>query len=143
MTVLLDLNVVLDVLLARAPWNVAASAVWNAHRSGLITAHFAAASIPTVFYVVRRHASLALAHDAVRVCLETLSIAPVVKSTLELARTFPGSDYEDNLQIAVAVECGSNAIVTRDPAGFAGSPLPVMTPEDLVATLPGGTGTTP
>ncbi len=65
-------------------------------------------------------------------------IAPVTGATLILARTWAGNDYEDNVQIACAVEAAVDAIVTRDPRGFAGSPVPVPTPADLVARLAGG-----
>ena len=135
MNILLDINVVLDVLLNRAPWVSESSAVWDAHRDGRFSAHVAAFSLPTIFYIVCKHNDLAKAHDAVRVCLETLEIAPVVRSTLELARSQPLSDYEDNLQIACAIEAQLDAIVTRDPAGFAQSPVPVMTPAELLKRL--------
>jgi hypothetical protein len=55
--------------------------------------------------------------------------------TLALARTWPGNDYEDNILIACAVEARLDAIVTRDPRGFAGSPVPVLTPAELVTQL--------
>ncbi len=54
-------------------------------------------------------------------------------STLRLAATGPGSDLEDDLQIASAVKAGLDAIVTRDPKGFAGSSVPVYSPVDLLA----------
>jgi hypothetical protein len=53
------------------------------------------------------------------------------------AQAMPGSDFEDNLQIACAIHVGVDLIITRDPRGFARSPLPVATPADLVAQLPG------
>lgn len=43
---------------------------------------------------------------------------------------------EDNLQVASAVEAKLEAIVTRNPKGFAGSPLPVLTPTEFLAKLP-------
>jgi predicted nucleic acid-binding protein len=132
MKVLLDLNVVLDVLLNRAPWVSDSAAVWDAHRAGHVVAHLAAFAVPTVFYVLRRQSDLQRAHSGVRICLESLEIAPVSRSTLELARRQAGSDYEDNLQIASAVEAGLEAIVTRDPAGFAHSPIPVLTPAQIL-----------
>ena len=135
MNVLIDTNVVLDVLLNRAPWVADSSAVWDAHRDGRISAHLAAFSLPTIFYIVRKQNDLAKAQDGVRVCLETLEIAPVVRSTLELARSQPLSDYEDNLQIACAIEAQLDAIVTRDPIGFAPSPIPAMTPTELLKRL--------
>jgi predicted nucleic acid-binding protein len=132
MKVLLDLNIVLDVLLNRAPWVSDSAAVWDAHRAGQVVAHLAAFAVPTVFYVLRRQSDLQRAHNGVRICLESLEIAPVSRSTLELARRQAGSDYEDNLQIASAVEAGLEAIVTRDPAGFAHSPISVLTPAQLL-----------
>ena len=41
-------------------------------------------------------------------------------STLRLAASGPGIDFEDNLQIASAVETGLDAIVTRDPKAMTG-----------------------
>ena len=46
-----------------------------------------------------------------------------------------GSDFEDNLHIACAAEARLDAIVTRNPKDFAGSPLPVLTPATLLALL--------
>lgn len=72
MKVLLDVNIILDVLLNRAPWVTDSAATW---------------------------------------------------------------DYEDNLQIACAVEAGLDAIISRDPAGFTQSPIPVLTPAALLLQL--------
>ena len=139
MRLLLDVNVVLDVLLARQPWLAEAAQVWDAHRNGRITAGVAAFAVPTIFYVVRKQTDLSRAHDAVRICVTTLDVLPVQRSTLELARTLPGNDFEDNLQLACAIEAQMGGIVTRDPSGFAGATLPVFTPTDLLARLAQGT----
>ena len=131
MKVLLDLNIILDVLLNRAPWVTDSAAIWDAHRAGELVAHVAAFAVPTVFYVMRRQSDLRRAHEGVRICLESLEIAPVGRATLQLARRQAGSDYEDNLQIACAAEAGVDAIVSRDPGGFAHSPIPIWAPADL------------
>ncbi len=46
-----------------------------------------------------------------------------------------GADFEDNLQIACAVEARLDAIVTRDTKGFAGSPVPALSPAELLARI--------
>ncbi|HEV3339257.1 MAG TPA: PIN domain-containing protein [Pirellulales bacterium] len=135
MTPLLDINTVLDVLLVRHPWFTDAAQVWDAHRNGQISAVVAAFTVPTVFYIVRRQRNLADAHDAVRICLATLDVIPIQRSTLELARTLSGNDYEDNVQIACAIESQRDSIVTRNPNDFAGAPMPVLTPAELVVRL--------
>jgi predicted nucleic acid-binding protein len=139
MKVLLDVNVVLDVLLVRQPWFADAAQVWDAHRNGQITSAVAAFTVPTIFYIVRRQTDLKHAHDAVRICLTTLEIVPVLRTTLELARTLPGSDYEDNLQLACATETQMDGVVTRDPSGYPGATVPILSPADLLARLAQGT----
>ena len=66
---------------------------------------------------------------------ESLAILSVDRTTLEMATTFPGSDFEDNLQIACAMEATLDAIVTRNAKDFAGSPVQIMTPAELLALL--------
>ena len=41
----------------------------------------------------------------------------------------------NNLQIAVAITEGLDAIVTRDPGGFRDSPVKVLTPLELLTAL--------
>lgn len=135
MKVLLDTNTVLDVFLVRQPWFAEASRVWDAHRMAQITAYIAAFSVPTIFYVLRRQTDLAHAHDAVGICLASFEVVPVQRTTLEAACRLPGTDFEDNLQLACAVEAQLDAIVTRDPGGFPGATMPILTPADLLTRL--------
>ncbi len=51
-------------------------------------------------------------------------------------RALPGSDFEDNLQIACAQAAGLDLIVTRDAAGFTHATLPVVAPPDIAQYLP-------
>jgi predicted nucleic acid-binding protein len=133
---LLDVNVVLDVLLNRPPRAADGVQIWNAHRNGDIEALLAAFTVPTIFYIVQRLTDLRTAHSAVQHCLATLSIALVDEATLLAALAMTGADFEDNLQIACAVQAGVDGIVTRDARGFAASPLPVLSPTALIAQLP-------
>jgi len=55
---------------------------------------------------------------------------------LERADAMAGSDLEDNLSLACALSARLDVIVTRDPSGFAGSPILVLTPAELLAKLP-------
>jgi hypothetical protein len=69
--------------------------------------------------------------------LTTLDIVATDQAALLAAHTLAGTDFEDDLQIACAVRAQVDAIVTRDPHGFAASPIPVLTPADVVASLAG------
>jgi hypothetical protein len=139
MNVLLDLNIVLDVLLRRQPWLGEATAIWNAHHGGQIRGHLVATSLTNLFYIARRILGQDEARRAVRTCLQTFVILGVDEPLLRQADALPGTDLEDNLQLAAAIAFRLDAIVTRDPHGFAGATLPVLAPADLLARLAQGT----
>jgi hypothetical protein len=57
------------------------------------------------------------------------------RAVLEAADPLPGADFEDNVHIAAAAQAAVDAIITRDPAGFAASPVAVLSPADLAARV--------
>jgi predicted nucleic acid-binding protein len=134
--ILLDTNVVLDALLTRTPWNVDAEAIFKANRGGQIAAHMTANSLADVFYVARRLTDRPQAWRAIGTCLDQLYILSVGLRESRAAASGTGNDFEDNLQIACATLAGLDAIVTRKD--FAGSPIPVLTPAELLAQIAKG-----
>jgi predicted nucleic acid-binding protein len=135
MRVLLDTNVVLDVLLKREPWEKDAAALWEAVDAAQLAAYLPASAITDIFYVARRITDLARARLSVRVCLDAFNIAAIDRAILERAQILSGSDHEDNVQIACAESNGLDAIVTRNPSDFAGSPVAVWSPAECLAQL--------
>ena len=135
MRLLFDTNIVLDVLLGRVPWHVEAGAIFQAARDGKLAASVTTLCIANVFYVGRRLAGSEKAMNAVHDCTEAFEVLAVDRRTVETALALPGSDFEDNIQIAVALQANADGIVTRDPAGFSASPIAVFTPTALLARL--------
>jgi len=136
--VLLDLNVVLDLFLNRPAWVVDAAALWQANDAGLIQACLSIASLPTLFYVVERQADREIALKAIDACIHSLRLLSVDRAVVNRARALAGSDFEDDLQIASAIESQLDGIVTRDPSGFAHSPIAVHAPGELLKQLDAG-----
>ena len=137
MRILIDTNVMLDVLLNRDPWVAQSSAVWQANDEGQIVGYITACAIADIFYIARRLTTLETARVAVSICLEAFEVCAVDVQTLEQAEALPGSDFEDNLQIACASLAGLDAIVTRDTNGFQAAATPVLTPAELLMQLRG------
>jgi predicted nucleic acid-binding protein len=135
MRVLLDTNIVLDVLLDRAPFVHDSSALWAACDDGRLVGVLPASTLTDIFYIARRTTDLARARIAVGLCLAVFEIAPVDRQTLEEATTLLGNDFEDNLQIACATRTGVDAIVTRNRDDFVHTPIPVLTPAELLTHL--------
>ena len=59
----------------------------------------------------------------------------MTRDPLDTAERRGGIDFEDNLQIACAVEAKLDAIVTRNAKDFVASPVLVLTPAELLAQL--------
>ena len=135
MKVLLDTNVVLDLLLERDPWRVQAEAIARAGADGRLQPHVSASSITDIFYISRSLVGPAEARRVVRACLDSLQIVGVTRELLNAADLRLGTDFEDNLQIECAIAAGLDAIITRDPKGFEGSPVTALTPAECVARL--------
>ena len=135
MRVLLDTNVVLDYLLNRMPWADHAQVIWQAHEAGRLNAHIAATTLTDIFYIVRKGLGLDLAWTGVHTCLDQLIVVGVDLPDLRSACSFSGRDFEDNLQLACAVNIGAQYIITRDPAGFADASIPVVSSEEMANLL--------
>lgn len=135
MKVLFDTNVVLDVLLNRQPWVADAMPLWRAGYEGQFSPYLVATSLTNLFYIVRKTAGRGAALGAIGVCLDALSVLPVDGTSMGLALPMVGADFEDNVHIACAVRFGVSLIVTRDPAGFAASPVLALATADAKVHL--------
>lgn len=111
MNALIDTNTALDVLLEREP------------------------HLTDIFYIARKAAGRDRAQEAVELCLTTFAVCPLDGAILRQALLLPGRDFEDNVQIAAAMQAGLDAIVTRNPADFAPVALPVLTPAAFLARI--------
>ncbi|HVA50683.1 MAG TPA: PIN domain-containing protein [Pirellulales bacterium] len=135
MRVLLDTNVVLDSLLARAPWHVDADEILRRSQPGVLDLAVSALTVANLFYIGRKLVGAAQARLDVQRCLAAFEILPLDKQALTDADSLPGNDFEDNLQMASAALAKLDLIVTRNLADFAGSPVRVVTPPQLLALL--------
>jgi predicted nucleic acid-binding protein len=133
--VLFDTNVVLDVLLDRDPFAGDAANLFACAERGELDAFLCATTITTIHYL----ASKALGADQARILVKKLlslfEIAPVNRSVLESAEDLDFTDFEDAVLHEAARHAGVQAIVTRDPKGFAQASLAVHTPDLLLKAL--------
>ena len=133
MMVLLDTNVVLDLMLERDPWRVEAVAIGRPTRGGSSGATFAPRQSRTSFTSAAGWSGPEKARNIVRTCLDRLKVVSVTRDLLHAAERRHGSDFEDDLQIECAAHASLEAIVTRNPSDFVASPVPVLSPGELLA----------
>ncbi len=135
MRLLIDLNVVLDVLFDRPGHAEAAAGIWAAAERKQIDALVPAHGVTTVYYLAARHKGAVFARRVVADLVRVFPVAPVSDAVIHRALSLPSGDFEDAVCAAAAEAAGCEAIVTRDPAGFPDSPVPVVDPQAVLAML--------
>jgi hypothetical protein len=127
--------VVLDLVLAREPFDQVARILFKWHEQGAIDAYIAAITPVNVFYIVRKLKGIEEARQAVKLLLVSLTVWPLHKSILDEADKLPFADYEDAVQHASATASELDFIVTRDVRDYKNARLPVLSPREFLAKL--------
>ena len=135
MNILLDTDVVLDLIFARDPFVVEASAIWLAKEQGRCTAFISPITPINVFYITRRSHGLAIARQAVRDLIAGLKITALTQDELRAAELLPMTDFEDAVQVTAALAANCTAIITRNGADYANAPLSALSPATFLAQL--------
>jgi len=132
---LLDVNVVLDVLLDRHPFSDASSAVWAAVEQGRAEGLLSAHAITTLHYLNAKTVGVRMARQTTDALLSVFDVASVDGAVLNAALAMNWTDFEDAVTAAAARRAKCDALVTRNPSDFKGSPVRVLTPSEAVAWL--------
>jgi predicted nucleic acid-binding protein len=136
MKVLFDTNVLLDAVLARVPLVENAAYLLESVELGKIQGFISATTVTDIHYLVKRHTKSAeIAIATISKLLILMEICEVDRGVIQQAVDLRLTDFEDAVQVAAAMGASLDAIVTRDVAGFVGSPIPIMSPDELVKQL--------
>ena len=135
LSVLLDLNVLLDVLQQREPFYATSASILAEAEIGSIEGWIAAHSVTTLFYLLARNRSAAQARMAISDLLGFVSVAAVDQKVIEQALALPYPDFEDAVQMAAAARAGVQYVVTRNVRDYKAGPLPVLQPVELLALI--------
>jgi predicted nucleic acid-binding protein len=135
LSVLIDLNVILDVLQKREPYFKASAGILAIAETGQVHASVAAHSITTLFYLIQKDKSAAEAKATLTNLLQFIDIATVDQNTIEQALNLEYRDFEDAVQMISAVQSKVNFLITRNVKDYQPALLPVMQPVDFLGTL--------
>lgn len=129
MKIFFDTNVLLDVALRREPHFTRSSAILSdaiENHTCFLSWH----TISNLAYILGRletkEDALTFIGEITKVC----TVASVEHKDLAVALDHNSGDLEDAMQIASALAVQAETIVTRDPRGFAKSPITLVNPVD-------------
>ena len=126
-----DTNILLDVILNRAPHVKASAAALDLVGQGKVEGYLAGHAVTTIAYLVQREKG---AREALAHLLSRVKVAPITDSSVRLALTMEFADIEDAVCAASAHEAGCAVIVTRNPQHFRKREPPALLPEALLAS---------
>lgn len=123
MKLLFDINIVLDVALARPPWVGEAALLLSAVETGRAEGYVSAHAITTIHYIVAQEKGRQTATTAVADLLRIVQVVPLGDADFQQALSFGLADFEDAVQVAAALKVGADYLVTRNERDFRGTPV--------------------
>jgi predicted nucleic acid-binding protein len=135
-TVTVDINVLVDVFGNRQPHYAESARVVDLIVVSDLTGVCPAHGLTTLYYIVRKIISKEDAEAAMDRVLDHFEIGDLDAAGWREARALPFGDFEDAVVAAIARKTASAFIITRDLDGFAGSPVPAITPADFLGQFP-------
>lgn len=135
MRVLLDADVLIDVALERDPHAEAAAALLDELERRPGSAFVAWHTIANFYYLVAPARGQRGAREFLLELTDFVDVAPSTVQGVRYAARLPLSDFEDALQVAAAMACGAEVIVTRNLRDYAKSPVRAAAPQTVLREL--------
>lgn len=135
MKVLIDTNVILDVLCNRTDFVEDALRIFQCCEAGRLDGSISALSVPNIVYIMRKELDQARVREVLRILTAIFSVVELRETDLLKAAELEFTDYEDALQSVAAQRINADFIVTRNGKDFTTSPVPAITPEELLKQL--------
>lgn len=135
MKFLIDTNVVLDLMLDRAPFADDAALLFEQAERGNISAVLCGTTITTIHYIAAKTIGARKAKQALGRLLSLCEIASVGRAVLEDALSAEFPDFEDAVLAAAARGAGVDAIISRNAKDFRKANIPVYDAAQAVELL--------
>lgn len=132
----LDTNVIIDFLSNRKPFNINAAKLFDLSEKGELKVYVSAVSYNNIYYILRQTYSNAETLHLLSELMEMTEIIDVTKSIIKKAVKSEIKDFEDAIQYHCALSNNKiDILVTRDAKDYKKSTLPVMNPEEFLASM--------
>ena len=136
MRLMIDTNIILDVLLERAPFYESSRAVLELCESGKVCGFISASAATDIFYLVRKALhSTGEAYEALGNILKIVKILTVTNDDVTSAFLQHASDFEDCLLAVCARSNKCDGIVTRNKKDFMSFGITILSPEEVIGSF--------
>ena len=132
--IFLDTDVALDYLADRQPFAEYAHRLFALAEKGEITLCLSALSFSNLYYILRKLVGHGEALALLGKLKQLARVSAVGEAEIQSALSNSFKDFEDAIQHFTAKAEGDvSAIITRNKADYAGSEIPVLSPDEFLA----------
>jgi len=131
----IDVNIVLDVALARTPHFIAAQKLLSHIEKGKAQGYISALSCAIIYYFIEKELGHKKALEYIADLMELLHVVEVNHKVLEQSLKTGLIDFEDSIQAICAQNCAAKHIITRDKRGYRDFAVDSLTPAEYIASF--------
>lgn len=136
MVVLIDTNIIVDFLVKREPYAEEAIKIVELCNKKCVKGYLAAHTISNLFYILRKEFSVSQRREVLKALCGVFEISEIDRRKIQASlENYEFADFEDCLQMECALDVGAEYIVTRNPADFIHSKVPVIEPGDFLRMI--------
>lgn len=133
MTVFLDSNIILDILLKNKIFYEESRTLLVLGDAHPIDYFISATSITDIYYIVHKYEKDdSKVRKHISNLLEVVSVAGVDETCIKNALASSWKDFEDAVQNEAAVQIQADYLITRNTKDFTTTFVPVITPADFI-----------
>ena len=133
--ILLDTDVLIDVALDHDPHAAAAAELLERIELGVERAAIAWHSVSNLYYLVEPARGDSGTREFIAELVAFVSVASTDTNSIRYAAGLAMDDFEDAMQVAAARACGARCIATPNLRDYERSPIPAVSPQDLLSEL--------
>lgn len=135
MTLLIDTNIVLDVLMNRSEFVKTSSMVWKLCETEQTEGYISALSFANIMYIMRKQLTPKQIEEVFDQLKLIFSFSALNAAVLTKAVNMKWDDFEDAIQSATAETVHADYIITRNLKDFSQSKIMALLPSELLARL--------
>lgn len=135
MKLFFDTNVMLDFLGERDPFYLSSAKIATLADKGSLKVIVSALSYANLSYFLTKYEGIERTKDKLRKFKVISEICDLDALIIEKGLNSEFSDFEDSLQYFSALRTDCDIIITRNGKDFKKSQIPVMTPDEFLASI--------
>ena len=135
MKLYLDTNVILDLILNRAPFFDDIARIITLYEMGECELFTSSVSIVNCNYILGKNIDRKEVIDNLKILRSFCSILTVSELEIDKSLNSNFKDFEDAVQYFTCIKNDCNFIITRDLKDFKNSEIPAITPTEFLASI--------